>query len=53
MIVAASALLKQTPNPTDAQIRAGMNKNLCRCCSFATIIRAVRRAADASHQEAR
>jgi aerobic-type carbon monoxide dehydrogenase small subunit (CoxS/CutS family) len=46
MIVAATALLKETPNPTDAQIRAGMNKNLCRCCSYSSILRAVRRAAD-------
>jgi len=45
MIVAATALLKETPNPSDAQIRAGMNRNLCRCCSYSSILRAVRRAA--------
>jgi len=45
MIVAATALLKENPNPSDAQIRAGMNKNLCRCCSYSSILRAVRRAA--------
>jgi aerobic carbon-monoxide dehydrogenase small subunit len=46
MIVAASALLADKPNPTDAQIVAGMNRNICRCCSYPNIIRAVRRAAD-------
>jgi carbon-monoxide dehydrogenase small subunit len=52
MIVAATVLLKETPSPTDAQIRAGMNKNLCRCCSYASIHRAVRRAADATAKSA-
>jgi aerobic-type carbon monoxide dehydrogenase small subunit (CoxS/CutS family) len=45
MIVAAVALLKQTPKPTDDQIVAGMNGNLCRCCGYANLLRAVRRAA--------
>jgi aerobic-type carbon monoxide dehydrogenase small subunit (CoxS/CutS family) len=45
MIVAAAALLKEKPNPTDAQIRDGMNGNLCRCCSYVRIQSAVRRAA--------
>ena len=45
MIMAAIALLKDNPKPTDAQIIAGMNKNICRCCSYTTILKAVRRAA--------
>ncbi len=45
MIVAAVALLGENPHPTDEQIVAGMNKNLCRCCSYPKIIGAVRRAA--------
>jgi aerobic-type carbon monoxide dehydrogenase small subunit (CoxS/CutS family) len=45
MIMAAAALLKEKPSPTDEEIRAGMNGNLCRCCGYARITNAVRRAA--------
>ena len=45
MIMAAVALLNDNPKPTDAQIIAGMNKNICRCCSYTTILKAVKRAA--------
>ena len=46
MIMQASALLEREPNPTDAQIRAHMSPNLCRCGTHMRILRAVRRAAD-------
>jgi aerobic-type carbon monoxide dehydrogenase small subunit (CoxS/CutS family) len=46
MIVQATALLERTPQPTDAQIRAHMSPNLCRCGTHMRILRAVRRAAD-------
>ncbi|HEY2584576.1 MAG TPA: (2Fe-2S)-binding protein [Tepidisphaeraceae bacterium] len=45
MIMAAAALLNEKPNPTDADIRAGMNGNICRCCTYVRIENAVRRAA--------
>lgn len=45
MIVAAVALLEENPRPTDAEIVAGMNRNICRCCSYPKILEAVRRAA--------
>jgi aerobic-type carbon monoxide dehydrogenase small subunit (CoxS/CutS family) len=45
MIVAAVGMLAENPKPTDAQIVSGMNKNLCRCCSYPSILRAVRRCA--------
>jgi len=45
MIVAAVALLAEKPQPTDADIVAGMNRNVCRCCSYPKIVEAVRRAA--------
>ena len=45
MIMAAVALLNDNPKPTEAQIIAGMNKNICRCCSYTTILKAVKRAA--------
>ena len=44
MILAAVALLDEKPNPTDAEIASGMNRNLCRCCSYPKIVEAVRRA---------
>lgn len=46
MVVAATALLERNPNPTDDEIVAGMNTNLCRCNGYAKILQAVRRAAE-------
>jgi aerobic-type carbon monoxide dehydrogenase small subunit (CoxS/CutS family) len=45
MILAANALLKNNPKPTDKQIIEGMNGNLCRCNGYTKILNAVRRAA--------
>jgi aerobic-type carbon monoxide dehydrogenase small subunit (CoxS/CutS family) len=45
MIVAATALLRTNPNPSEKQIVAAMNGNLCRCCGYPKILSAVRRAA--------
>ncbi len=44
MIITTAALLWKTPHPTDAQIRAALDGNLCRCGSHLRILRAVRRA---------
>jgi isoquinoline 1-oxidoreductase alpha subunit len=44
-IMAAAALLARTPAPTDEEIAAGMNGNLCRCGTYMRIREAVRRAA--------
>ena len=44
-IMQAAALLKQTPNPTDAQIDAAMERNLCRCMAYIRIKRAIKLAA--------
>jgi len=46
MIMAATALLKEHPAPSEEEIRDGMNGNLCRCCGYAKIIKAVHRAAE-------
>jgi aerobic-type carbon monoxide dehydrogenase small subunit (CoxS/CutS family) len=48
MVIAAVALLKQNPRPSEADIVAGMNRNLCRCCSYASYVKAVKRAAAAA-----
>ena len=45
MILAAAALLRNKPDPTDEQIVAGMNGHLCRCNGYVKIVNAVRRAA--------
>jgi aerobic-type carbon monoxide dehydrogenase small subunit (CoxS/CutS family) len=45
MIMRAEALLRATPRPTEAQIREGLQPNLCRCGTHMRILRAVRRAA--------
>jgi carbon-monoxide dehydrogenase small subunit len=46
-IVAASALLAEVPHPAEAEIRAWMAGNLCRCTGYAGIIRAIKAAAAA------
>ena len=44
-LMSAAALLKQKPNPTDADIDAAMNGNICRCGTYLRIRQAVKRAA--------
>jgi carbon-monoxide dehydrogenase small subunit len=44
MIVSAVDLLKRNPDPTDDQIRAGLEGNLCRCTGYENIVKAVRAA---------
>jgi aerobic-type carbon monoxide dehydrogenase small subunit (CoxS/CutS family) len=46
MIMATVALLNETPKPNEEQIRSGMNRNLCRCCSYTKVLRAVQRAVE-------
>jgi aerobic-type carbon monoxide dehydrogenase small subunit (CoxS/CutS family) len=45
MIMQGAALLKEKPSPTEAEVRKGMNANLCRCGCQPRVIRAVMRAA--------
>ena len=47
IIMTAYALLKKNPHPDDAEIRAALDGNICRCGTHTRIIRAVRRAAGA------
>ena len=44
-IMQAAALLKATPKPTDAEIEAAMEGNLCRCMAYIRIKRAIKLAA--------
>lgn len=47
MIMRAQALLERNPNPSDGEIRAQMQTNLCRCGTHMRILAAIRRAAQA------
>jgi aerobic-type carbon monoxide dehydrogenase small subunit (CoxS/CutS family) len=47
MIMRAQALLDANPRPSEAEIRAHMQPNLCRCGTHMRILRAIRRAAGA------
>ncbi len=46
MLIAAQALLRANPNPTDDDIRQAIGGNICRCTGYAQIIDAVRLAAE-------
>jgi carbon-monoxide dehydrogenase small subunit len=50
MIMAALDLLRENADPSDEEIRAGLEGNLCRCTGYQNIVRAVRRAADGMRQ---
>jgi aerobic-type carbon monoxide dehydrogenase small subunit (CoxS/CutS family) len=45
MIVAAAALLDQTPHPDETDIRQALAVNLCRCGTYHRVLRAIQRAA--------
>jgi carbon-monoxide dehydrogenase small subunit len=48
MIMTAVDLLNRNPHPSDAEIRAGLEGNLCRCTGYENIVRAVKSVADGS-----
>lgn len=48
MIMTAVALLRTTPNPSEAEVREALDGNLCRCGAHPRIVRAVLRAAKES-----
>ncbi|MCL4766368.1 MAG: (2Fe-2S)-binding protein [Hyphomicrobiaceae bacterium] len=45
MIIAADSMLRQTPDPTEEEIRIGLSGNLCRCTGYVKIFDAVGEAA--------
>jgi nicotinate dehydrogenase subunit A len=45
IMTTAAALLMQNPNPTEAEVRVALDRNLCRCGAHNRIVRAVLRAA--------
>lgn len=45
-LMAAIAILNETPNPTEEQIRAGLGGNLCRCTGYVGIVESILAAAE-------
>jgi carbon-monoxide dehydrogenase small subunit len=48
MIMAAADLLERNPDPTEEEVRHGLEGNLCRCTGYHNIVKAVRSAAQAT-----
>jgi carbon-monoxide dehydrogenase small subunit len=46
MIMTAVDLLRRNPNPTDAEIREGLEGNICRCTGYQNIVRAIAQASE-------
>jgi carbon-monoxide dehydrogenase small subunit len=51
MVIAAVSLLERNPQPTDADIRAGLAGNLCRCTGYTKIFESVVRACQKTNDE--
>ncbi len=47
MVMAIVSLLKESPHPSEQQVRAGLEGNLCRCTGYHNIVRAALAAAEA------
>ena len=41
MLMSATALLSQTPHPTEAEVRVALQGNICRCTGYVNIVQAV------------
>jgi carbon-monoxide dehydrogenase small subunit len=46
MVMAAAGFLESSPSPTEAEVRAALEGNLCRCTGYVKIVRAVQVAAE-------
>jgi carbon-monoxide dehydrogenase small subunit len=47
MVLAAISLIEEHPNPTEREIRMGLEGNLCRCTGYHNIVKAIQAAAAA------
>ena len=45
MVMAATSLLAENPSPTEAEVREGLEGNLCRCTCYHNIVKSVMQAA--------
>jgi aerobic carbon-monoxide dehydrogenase small subunit len=53
MIMASVSLLQDNPNPTEEEIRHGLEGNLCRCTGYQNIVAAVKAASEKTKEAAR
>jgi carbon-monoxide dehydrogenase small subunit len=47
MVMAIVSMLKENPSPTEEQVRAGLEGNICRCTGYHNIVKAALSAAEA------
>jgi len=52
MIMASIDLLRENPDPSEEEVREGLEGNLCRCTGYQNIVKAVRRAASEMREPA-
>jgi carbon-monoxide dehydrogenase small subunit len=52
MIMAGCQILARNPNPSEEEIRHGLDGNLCRCTGYQNIVKAVQQASQAMRQPA-
>jgi carbon-monoxide dehydrogenase small subunit len=51
MLMSAQALLNENPNPTEWEIREGIEGNICRCTGYNSIVRAIQAVAKGKYTE--
>lgn len=51
MLMSATALLNENPNPTKEEIKEGIHGNICRCTGYNSIIRAITAVANGEYKE--
>ena len=51
LLMATSALLKETPKPTKDEIKESIEGNICRCTGYNSIVRAVEAVANGKYKE--
>jgi carbon-monoxide dehydrogenase small subunit len=52
MVMAIVSLLKENPSPTEAEVREGLEGNICRCTGYHNIVQAALTAASSAQEAA-
>src|SRR5882672_939545 len=50
LIMATVGLLRRNPKPTKAELIEGLNGNICRCCGYVNVLKAVERAVQSTRE---
>ncbi|MGH9920177.1 MAG: (2Fe-2S)-binding protein, partial [Nitrososphaerales archaeon] len=48
LLMTSLAFLRENPHPTEADIRRGIEGNLCRCTGYANVVKSIKAAAEAA-----